>query len=463
MKKNYVAFYQTYIQDQKGYFCLEKINLLINQGEIVCLTGLSNAGEAAILQYLSGNAKRIKGKISINGKDVNQKYISEEVKKDFYLSSMEEMENKDLNLMEYLMILSCEHFCPQLWNEKENKKRAEQLLHESGMNMEVTSKCWNLRPVEKRILYLLRAGYSGAKMIMIHDEYEDISEDELERYDEIIRRMKERGFSFIIMTKNVRFAAKFADVTCIFKDYHIIKKFYRNQETQESISSYITRSVGVLKKSNEYERKEKYRAEIILHGVKERQRFSVNTGEILLIKTEDTRSLMKLFSVLCGKSSGLANVFFRGKKLSPTTLGNQYKNKIIFIRSFSDPKEVFRNISIGENLILPNVKKIHPFHFRRIESAEKAMAKQLGSEGELLTEAGRLKIILERWKIFAPELVVLKTPFLNLDYDCRQNINKWMQELVQEGTSFIILTSEIYDYKKIYHRIWEFKDERNYG
>ena len=84
MKKNYVAFYQTYIQDQKGYFCLEKINLLINQGEIVCLTGLSNAGEAAILQYLSGNAKRIKGKISINGKDVNQKYISEEVKKDFY-------------------------------------------------------------------------------------------------------------------------------------------------------------------------------------------------------------------------------------------------------------------------------------------------------------------------------------------------------------------------------------------
>ena len=172
---------------------------------------------------------------------------------------------------------------------------------------------------------------------------------------------------------------------------------------------------------------------------------------------------MKLFSVLCGKTSGLSNIFFKGKKLSSTTLRNQYKNKIIFIRSFSDSKEVFGNISIGENLILPNVKKIHPFHFRRIESAEKAMAQQLGNEGELLTEAGRLKIILERWKIFAPELVVLKTPFLNLDYDCRQNINKWMQELVQEGTSFIILTSEIYDYKEIYHRIWEFKDGRNYG
>lgn len=66
-----------------------------------------------------------------------------------------------------------------------------------------------------------------------------------------------------------------------------------------------------------------------------------------------------------------------------------------------------------------------------------------------MTEAGRLKIILERWKIFAPELVVLKTPFLNLDYDCRQNINKWMQELVQEGTSFIILTSRFMIIKNI--------------
>ena len=37
-----------------------------------------------------------------------------------------------------------------------------------------------------------------------------------------------------------------------------------------------------------------------------------------------------------------------------------------------------------------------------------------------------------------------------------------MQDLTQEGTSFVIITSEIYDYKELYHRIWNFKDgERN--
>ena len=83
MKKNQVAFYQAYIQDQKGQFCLEKINLLINQGEVICLTGLSNAGETVILQYLCGSARRIKGKIIINGQEMKRKYISEEKKKYF--------------------------------------------------------------------------------------------------------------------------------------------------------------------------------------------------------------------------------------------------------------------------------------------------------------------------------------------------------------------------------------------
>ena len=90
------------------------------------------------------------------------------------------------------------------------------------------------------------------------------------------------------------------------------------------------------------------------------------------------------------------------------------------------------------------------------------MERQLGNEKNLLMESGRLKVILERWKIFAPKLVILRMPFLNMDYDCRQEINHWMQDLTQEGTSFVIITSEIYDYKELYHRIWNFKDgERN--
>ena len=139
MKKNQVAFYQAYIQDQKGQFCLEKINLLINQGEVICLTGLSNAGETVILQYLCGSARRIKGKIIINGQEMKRKYISEEKKKYFYLSSMEEIETKDLNLMEYLMLLSREKIGFKIWDEKENKKEAEKLLRSVGMNMELCS------------------------------------------------------------------------------------------------------------------------------------------------------------------------------------------------------------------------------------------------------------------------------------------------------------------------------------
>lgn len=63
---------------------------------------------------------------------------------------------------------------------------------------------------------------------------------------------------------------------------------------------------------------------------------------------------------------------------------------------------------------------------------------------------------------FCTETGNLRMPFLNMDYDCRQEINHWMQDLTQEGTSFVIITSEIYDYKELYHRIWNFKDgERN--
>ena len=33
-------------------------------------------------------------------------------------------------------------------------------------------------------------------------------------------------------------------------------------------------------------------------------------------------------------------------------------------------------------------------------------------------------------------------PFLNMDYDCRQELNHWMQYLTQEGTSFVMQNPE---------------------
>ncbi len=469
MKDNLLTFCQVNIVDEKKHYQLERINLILNQGDMICLTGMSSSGEDSILRYLCGEAHRIGGKVIVGGKVMAKDYIEKDMIHHFFMASRDEMDRENLNIMEYLVLVSRMKSQKLLWNENRGRKRAEDVLKAFGLDMDVFTSCKDLSPVQKRILYLAKAYAAQTKVILIQDEYEEFTEDDFKEYEKAIYLLKSTRAALLIVTKNLRFASRFADVTCIFKDYHIVKKIYKASDAYEKLYAYITSGLTSVEQKKVEKSLERYCARFKVNG--QTIMIRVNGGETVILKVKDTSEQWRLFSLLSGEwgrqiqvSLDQAGWFYARKRV-------QYRNRIVSIRSFSGESELFGNLSVGENLMLPNVNKIKlPFLFRR-KKAEKAMERQLEREIGVRISQDNLaiqypidavKVLMERWRIFAPKVLILQNPFFNQDYECRGLLSEWIRELSKYGTSIIIISPNEYDYKEIFDRVINI-DDRNEG
>lgn len=67
---------------ENGEKVLNNINLTINRGEVICLTGASGCGKTTVTRILNGTVPHlyhgnIEGTVQVNGKDIRQQSIYE--------------------------------------------------------------------------------------------------------------------------------------------------------------------------------------------------------------------------------------------------------------------------------------------------------------------------------------------------------------------------------------------------
>lgn len=198
---------------------LHDINLEVKPGEIVCLLGRNGAGKTTTLRAIMGLLERRSGRIELSGHPteglppeaiahLGVAYCPEE-RGIFASLSAEE----NLLLPPVLMPggLSLDEIYALFPNLAQRRK----------------SQGTKLSGGEQQMLAIARILRTGAKLLLLDECTEGLAPVIVQKIGEVIRTLRERGFTVLMVEQNFRFASALADRFYVIEEGEVVAQFRR--------------------------------------------------------------------------------------------------------------------------------------------------------------------------------------------------------------------------------------------
>ncbi len=444
---------------------LKGINLGIFSGEIIGLVGENGAGKSTLMNILGGIFEQSTGEMLIE----NQKYNPQTPKDTKRLGI--EFIHQELNLFSNLSIYE-NIFITQLpqkmilglnfIDHAEAIRKAEILLNQVGLQVSPKALIEDLTAAQKQLVEIAKA-LSGSPRIIIFDEpTTSLTRFEADKLFELMAQLKTRQIAIVYISHNLADVLELSDKICVMRDGVLVKNISKTDgfNKNEIIKAMIGREMSQFFPSRTSHVKEEIilrvqalEAEEMVKNVS----FELNKGEVLgfygLIgagRSEIARLIFGLDKLKNGKIS------FKNEEILSPNPQFWIKKGMAFLTENRREEGILLAQTIEKNISLPSFKAFKTAFFNQINFNDlgKAVAKmaqkiQIKSHSIRHQEAGTLsggnqqKVVLSKWLITKPEVLIIDEPTKGIDIGAKHEIYSLINEIVEEGKSVLMISSEI--------------------
>jgi branched-chain amino acid transport system ATP-binding protein len=198
---------------------LHDISLEVRRGEVVCLLGRNGAGKTSTLRAVVGLLEKRQGLIEIHGRQTTSMLPEAIARLGVAYCPEERGIFSSLSTEENLLLppvlqpggLSIEEIYTLFPNLKERR-------HSQGTK---------LSGGEQQMLAIARILRTGASFLLLDECTEGLAPVIVQKIGQIIRILKERGFTVLMVEQNFRFASKVADRFYVIEEGAVVDHFRR--------------------------------------------------------------------------------------------------------------------------------------------------------------------------------------------------------------------------------------------
>lgn len=196
---------------------LHGVDLDIREGETVTLLGRNGAGKTTTLRAIMGILHRREGIIRLKGLDLLGLPLHRVAQAGLGYVPEERGIFASLNVAENLMLP------PKV---AENGMSVEEIyrlfpnLHERR-----TSQGTKLSGGEQQMLAIARILRTGARVLLLDEPTEGLAPVIVQRIGDVLKALKERGMTILLVEQNFRFACKVADRFYLMEDGRMVNSF----------------------------------------------------------------------------------------------------------------------------------------------------------------------------------------------------------------------------------------------
>ena len=182
---------------------LHGMDFRVDRGEVVTLLGRNGAGRTTTLKAILGLVSRRSGSIMVNGRETVQWAPHRVARLGVGYCPEERGIFSSLNAEENLLLpprmtsegMSVEEIYTMFPNLKERRR----------------SQGTRLSGGEQQMLAMARILRTGARLLLLDEVSEGLAPVIVKKLGQVIRQLKERGFTIVLVEQNFRFAAPLAD------------------------------------------------------------------------------------------------------------------------------------------------------------------------------------------------------------------------------------------------------------
>lgn len=201
---------------------LHGINLSVNKGEVVCLLGRNGAGRTTTLRSVLGLVSSRTGSIKVNGLDVLGMPTHEVARLGIGYCPEERGIFTSLTCEQNLML-------PPKVGEGMAMEVAEIYKMFPNLYERRSSPGGKLSGGEQQMLSIARILRTGANILLLDEITEGLAPVIVHKLSEVVRTLKERGFTIILVEQNFRFASKLADRNYVIEHGQVVKVVERSE------------------------------------------------------------------------------------------------------------------------------------------------------------------------------------------------------------------------------------------
>ncbi len=438
-----------------GVRALSNVDFAVRAGTVHILCGESGAGKSSIIKIINGIYQPDAGEILIDG--ISVKIHSPIEAKALGIAMISEELNyvPELSVEESLFMgrLPVNYFKKIKWREV--RRAARKILEEERLPYSPKAKLKSLSISDIQILEITRAVYCNADIIVMDEPTSALTKSEADRLFKKIEELKDRGVTIIYASHKVDEVFNIADDVTVLRDGETVHSVSADRTTATEVISW---TAG--RRTESVYPKEEIKAGATLLEVKnlksgrlfEDISFYVREGEIIgfagIIGSGRSELIRAIFGL--EKIDG-GSVKKRGKNISIRSVQDSVNAGIAML---SEDRLRYGNIptrSVMENASLSSLEKFFVFgiHFKskERETISEFLAKMnvkmpsLETQMQHLSVGNQQKVLLSRWIIRNPDILILDEPTSGIDVGTRFEVYKLITEMAKQGKAVIIASS----------------------
>ncbi len=196
---------------------LHGIDMTVGEGEMITILGRNGVGKTTTLRTITGIVRSRKGKISFAGTDMMQVPLHKTAHKGIGFVPEERGIFSTLTVSENLMLPPIVAPGGMTLDE----------IYELFPNLyeRRTSSGTKLSGGEQQMLAIARILRTGVRLLLLDEPTEGLAPVIVQRIGEVLRTLKERGMTIVLVEQNFRFASRIADRFYLMDHGQMVSEF----------------------------------------------------------------------------------------------------------------------------------------------------------------------------------------------------------------------------------------------
>lgn len=435
---------------ENGEKVLNNINLTINSGEVICLTGASGCGKTTVTRILNGTVPHlyhgnVEGTVQVNGKDIRQESIYE-------ISELSGSVFQNPHSQFFCLNTTSElAFEPE--NYGVNPQRINTNINHSvevlNMNHLLDRDIFNLSGGEKQLIACTAIQVSGHEIIILDEPSSNLDFTTITKLRQLLEQWKSEGKTIIIAEHRLHYLVDVVDRFVVMK-HGEIDKMYDNRSfnalTHGNLTFLGLRSIHLdemkPKALNYNNSEEKLTLHNFVFNYKSKQPYALNIPKVELTKGKVTAIIGRNGS---GKSTfarcltGVERKFKGYVDMNSVILKrNQRLDRVYMV--FQDVNNQLFAESVAEELRLSNNKLDDASIQSRLQ--QYGISEHVDRHPLSLSGGEKQRLAIASAVETKREVLVFDEPSSGLDGQRMREISGTLNCLANQGHTILVITHD---------------------
>ena len=451
-----------------GVHALDHVDLEIRKGEVLALMGENGAGKSTLMKVLTGIYKKDEGTITYEGKEIEFENPSAAQEAGVIIV------HQELNMLSHLTVaqnifIGREIMKGSMIDDAKMNEEAAKLFKKLNIDIDPAETMGNLTVGKQQMCEIAKAISHEAKVIIFDEPSAALTETEIEELFKIIRDLRDKGMAMVYISHRMDEIKAITDRVTVMRDGTYVGTIITKDSTKDDIINMMVGRViyedpktqsNVAKDAPVVLKVEHLNAGKMVKDVS----FELHKGEILgfsgLMGAGRTETARALFGA-DPKDSG--DIYINGQKVDIKSPQDAVKCGIGYLSEDRKRYGVVVGKTVAENTTMATMEKFMKGLFINKKKEDdvawthvkalKTKTPTVDTEVVNLSGGNQQKVVIAKWLTRDCDILIFDEPTRGIDIGAKSEIYTLMNELVAQGKSIIMISSEMTEVLRMSDRV----------